>query len=272
MNFVIKSLVAAAVIASAGVASADVTTAAGGTFTLNGSQYRLVGGSGTLSFSESLISALNIGNVAVVGVEPATVTETRGPDPIFGGDVRIGSSAAAPITTVKTSDAGAVLTVSTAGGAKMVASPSVNISLGGELSVTNLAVDLSNKRIYASITGNFSGVGTAGGIAPVSNTTITTKDNFYLWDFANISGPTTVTGAGAYNNTITGLKITTAGYQHFVSALRLYSTGAATLTTVTDYGSIASTINVQAIPEPSTYALMGLGLVGIAVAARRRAK
>jgi hypothetical protein len=46
---------------------------------------------------------------------------------------------------------------------------------------------------------------------------------------------------------------------------------------ITNYGSIASTITAKAgttpaVPEPSTYALMGLGLAGIAAVARRRAK
>jgi hypothetical protein len=40
------------------------------------------------------------------------------------------------------------------------------------------------------------------------------------------------------------------------------------------WGSISSSIvfTAREIPEPSTYALMGLGLVGISLVARRRAK
>jgi hypothetical protein len=275
MNFALKSLVAAAVIASAGAASADVTTATGGTFSLNGNSYTLQGGSGTLSFSASLISALNVAGVAVTSVAPAVVTETYTYDPVFEENTRTGSKASAPITSVKTSDTGNVLTVSTAGGALQTAPKLSGVSLGGTLEVKNLAVDLTNKRIYASLTGNFTGVAT--GAAGTAGGAITTVDNFYLWNFASITGPTTVTGAGTYNNTISGLTITSEGFKYFVSALRLVNTGVSTLTTVTDYGSITSTINVTAnstpaVPEPSTYALMGLGLAGIAVAARRRAK
>ena len=267
MQHTLKTLVAAAALAAAGVASAQTVVNAGDTF--NGKT--LVGGTGALSFSESLISALNIANVAVTAVTPATVVETRGPDPIFGGEVRLGSTATAPITSVTLDNADNALVVATAGGARMVAPAGVNISLGGTLDVTNLAVDLTNKRIYASITGNFSGVGTPAGIAPVNNTNITTIDNFHLWNFANISGPTQLAGAGVYENSITGLTITTSGYQHFVSALRLYSTGAATLTTVTDFGSIDSAITV-AVPEPSTYAMAIAGLALVGVAARRARK
>ena len=275
MNFALKSLVAAAVIASAGVASADTTTAVGGSLTLNGSTYTLTGGTGALSFSSGLISALNVGKVTVTGVEPATVVEGYTSAPPFGS-TRTSSTATAPITAVTTNATGGVVTVATAGGATMTATPLAGVTLGGTLSVTNLSVDLTNKRIYASITGNFTGV--AGNTyAAYDNTEITTKNNFYLWNFASITGPTTLTGAGTYTNSITGLSITTDGYKHFVSTLRLYDLGASTLLGVSDYGSIASNITVTAaatpaIPEPSTYALMGLGLAGIAVAARRRAK
>ena len=81
-----------------------------------------------------------------------------------------------------------------------------------------------------------------------------------------------VNAAGTYTNAITGLTITTDGYKHFVSALRLYELGASTLQGVTNFGSINSTINVSAVPEPSTYAMALAGLALVGVAARRARK
>lgn len=269
MQHTLKTLVAAAALAAAGIAHADTTVNAGQVF--NGNKLE-TSSNGALSFSASLISALNIGGVTVAAVAPATVVEGSGPDPFTGAIVRNSSTATAPIGSVTLDDAGNVLRVATTGGAKMTAVLSTNISLGGTLEVNNLAVDLTNKRIYASITGNFDGVGTATGIPTLANNNITTKTNFHLWNYADISGPTVLTGPGEYENSITGLTITSDGYKHFVSALRLYSTGAATLTTVNDYGQIDSTISVTpAVPEPSTYAMAIAGLALVGMAARRRA-
>jgi hypothetical protein len=84
-------------------------------------------------------------------------------------------------------------------------------------------------------------------------------------------------------NLLSGLKVTQAGFDFFINALGIpaggtaYNTLAAVNNTAEGWGSLKSTINFTArevlpVPEPSTYALMGLGLVGISLVARRRAK
>jgi PEP-CTERM motif len=133
-----------------------------------------------------------------------------------------------------------------------------SVSSGGSLTVTDLNVDLANKKVYATIIGG-NGVGTL--------------NNFYLWNIGSITGATTVAGAGTYTTSLTGLSITTAGFNTFVQSLGLLNLGKSALSGVTDFGTITSTIvakNVAAVPEPSTYALMALGLVGMGVVARRR--
>ena len=79
------------------------------------------------------------------------------------------------------------------------------------------------------------------------------------------------------NTQLNNLEITSAGAQFFIDALGLLSTGQDALNAVNNslgkWGSVNSTLTfeVQEVPEPSTYALMGLGLVGISLVARRRA-
>jgi hypothetical protein len=265
MQYTLKALAAAALIASIGVANAaSVTTAVGETNTFNGTPLTLEGGTGTLSFSASLLAALNVGQVAVTAVAPATVTGTPA-----GNNV----AAAAPITSVTADDvSGQVLGVATAGGALQTAPVVGFISNGGTLAVTNLNVDLTSKAIYASITGDFTGAAT-GVPGTATGGAVTTIDNFHLWDYTTLTGASTISGEGTFNTTLSGLTITADGYKHFVSALRLLQFGTAALQSVTDYGTISSTITVTAaVPEPSTYAMAIAGLALVGVAARRARK
>ncbi len=281
MQYTLKTLAAAAALAVVGVANAaPVTTVVGGTNSLNGTPLTLQGGSGTLSFSTSLLESLDSAQVEITEVAPATAIIDRYYDEDLGGYIYNSASASAPITSVTADNVtGAVLSVATAGGATMVAPKAAGISSGGTLSVSNLNVDLTTQRVYASITGNFSGAATFNtatntlGKAGTADAPITTLDNFYLWDYSALSGPTTVTGAGSYTNVISGLTITEQGFAHFVSALRLGNTGINALKAVSDFGQINSTINVTpAVPEPSTYAMAITGLLLVGVAARRARK
>jgi Zn-dependent alcohol dehydrogenase len=75
------------------------------------------------------------------------------------------------------------------------------------------------------------------------------------------------------HNVISGLAVVPAARDLFSKSLGLLATGNDALNAVTDWGSVTSdmTFTVREVPEPSTYALMGLGLVGISLVARRRA-
>lgn len=246
MKFAMKSIVAATAFVAAGVASAASVTVPAGTV-YNGLTFS---GSGALSFSADLMGALDTGKVSVVGYGAATATVLKDTDGFYSQ-----VTASAPITAL-TIDTGtnAVLGAATSGGATQTAPVLKSVSSGGSLTVTDLNVDLANKKIYATLIGG-NGVGTL--------------TNFYLWDIGSITGATTVAGAGTYTTTLTGLKITSDGFNKFTQALGLLSLGKAALTGVTDFGVVTSTI-VATIPEPSSYALMGLGLAGMGLVARRR--
>jgi hypothetical protein len=248
MKFAMKSIVAATAFVAAGVASAASVTVPAGTV-YNGLKFS---GAGALSFSADLMGALDTGKVSVVGYGAATATVLKDTDGFYSQ-----VSASAPITAL-TIDTGtnAVLGAATSGGATQTAPVLKSVSSGGSLTVTDLNVDLANKKIYATLIGG-NGVGTL--------------TNFYLWDIGSITGATSVAGPGTYTTTLSGLSITSDGFNKFTQALGLRSLGKAALTGVTDFGVVTSTIvATAAIPEPSSYALMGLGLAGMGLVARRR--
>ena len=227
-------------------------------------------GTGTLSFSPLLLSALIPGQVLVDQIDPAIVNVEGS---LFDGAYS-SITAAAPITALTGSFDGTTVSVSqvqTAGGALQTSiadgdgeDPTTNyVTKGGSLAITNLRVDLGAKLVYADLLGG-NGVGAHNGVA--------------LWNIGTISGPTTIAaqvGTFTVENQLSGLSITADSFELFAQSLGILPGGIDVLRGIDDYGSISSSITVtvtQAIPEPSTYALMGVGLLGVSLVARRRAK
>lgn len=255
MKFAFKSIVAAAAFVAAGAASAATTVDVGSDF----SGLTFTGGSGTLVFSSGLISALNVGSVDVSQYGPSSVTITRND----AGTIYKTVSAAAPMTSVLM-DGNQIIGAKTIGGATQTSPIKEEISTGGFITVTNLEVDSVGKKVYADIIGG-NGVGSLS--------------RYYLWDIATITGSGAITGEGTYTETFAGLKMNAPAFTMFNTALGLLETGQDALASVNGkvagFGKIESTYTfaaaTPAVPEPSTYLLMGLGLVGISMVARRRA-
>jgi PEP-CTERM motif len=339
MKFALKSLVAAVAIASIGSAYAAQASGTVGQAVVvkdpgtsgRSVELTLLSGQGGLVFSNGngdpvnganpttsvggLVGALNVGKVQLSPLDGAQITETILP---IGSRVKTNTRAIVRIdATVSklTADidgatAGRFTTVNALGGAQQTAAFLDGVLDGGMAKITNLEIDLVNKRVYADVFGD-------NGFDPVIDT-----KRLYLWDITNISGPTTITPAAllqaadgdtsgvtalgfkidgteaaqagfgtkylvSTTNVLSGLKITTEGFNFFSTALGLApgSTGYNTLNGVNGFaegwGSLQSKINFSArevlsttpvVPEPSTYALMAVGLVGISLVARRRAK
>ncbi|HEX5371116.1 MAG TPA: PEP-CTERM sorting domain-containing protein [Aquabacterium sp.] len=319
MKFALKSLAAAALIAAVSAASAAVVTGTVGQAVVvtdaasgRSAELKLLSGTGGLYFSNGtgdpingtpttsvggLVGALNVGKVVLTPADGAIVTETILP---IGSRVKTDTRAKVQIDAAVTAltaetTTGVFQSVQAFGGATQSADFIAGVLEGGTASITNLRIDLLNSRVYADVLGN-------------AGTSYENRQNgLYLWDISNIQGPTTLapslllgadpqaamTAAGytvlsnvnglytvQANNILSGLKVTTEGFNFFADALGLTpgSTGYTTLANVNNFaegwGSMKSTLTftVREVPEPSTYALMGLGLVGISLVARRRAK
>ena len=280
-----KSLIAATAITMfAGAAQAaleTVTIETGGSSASNGYTFSDLSGSGTLSFSRLLITALNLASVGMQAVPAATLQISTSTN--ASGAVRyVSAAAAAPVTGLTSTFDGATVTVTavqTQGGALQTTVKNSATNGAGSLSISDLKVDLTTKTIYADIVGA-NGVGTL--------------NDYALWTYDTISGPTTFdltpgapASAGASTlsstNVLSGLfLVNSADIDNiFVKSLNLNNTGRSginavnnrTATNIAGFGSITSNISVIAtpIPEPSTYALMAAGLVGLGLFGRRRA-
>jgi hypothetical protein len=287
-----------------------LTSGTGGLYFSNGNGDP-IGGPVLTGPPAGLVGALNVAKVVLTGVDGAAVNETtvtygtRTKTTVRATSV-INATVTKLTADIDGATAGRFTTVNATGGAQQFAAPIDGLLDGGSAVVNNLEIDLVNKRVYADILGNngfdpvlekkhvylwdFTGITGPTTITPAAllkaadgDTSAVTALGFTITGQEAAQAGFGTKYSVSTDNLLTGLKVTQEGFDFFTFALGIPSSGTAfnTLKAVNDtaegWGSLKSKINftareVLSVPEPSTYALMGLGLVGISLVARRRAK
>lgn len=195
-----------------------------------------------LTFSGSALAFLDIGYVAVIDVGPARYTRPSLTVPDDG-------------LVLDLDESGGLPQLATNGGALYVLTSASLFGGAGYLSVTHLTVDFGKWTVYADI-GGANGLGAR--TIPFFNLSSVTGDRFSVFE----------------NNPLEfvafGLTLTPEAEAAFIQGLALSSLGTSALSRIHDFGSLKVS-GLLLVPEPSTYALMGLGLVSAGFWARRRA-
>jgi PEP-CTERM motif len=250
-----------------------------------------------------LVGALNTGKVALTSVDGAAITEksvTLTSGRTQRGIVSIGAN----ITSLTANGNTGVISLVTANGGATQTAPFIDGTLdGGQMTVNNLKIDLQGKLVYADMA--YRALGLDGSYGPLVSKPNVALWNIGTITGPTVIPPEGLLAAadgdfsvlrnlgyeasGIYpyatrvKNVLSNLTVTDEGFAIFATGLGLadgsigYDALAGVNTRAGGWGTMTSEVSFCALelggasvcPEPTTYALMGLGLVGIAAVARR---
>lgn len=225
MKVAFKSLIAAAAFIAAGAASAATVTV-----TLGNTVYKghTLSGSEVLTFGADANSWLDVLRASVTANGASTVATSKDSDGYYSS-----VTMSAPLVSLNVDGATDDLQSAAGAGGITVTAPVLRaISSGGTVTITDLNVDLNTKTVYATVIGA-NGVGT--------------QTNVALWTLDTVLGPTNIAspsnGSSQFNLAVQGLHLTANGNTVVTSALGLQTLGKAATAAISDFGSIAMSID-----------------------------
>lgn len=250
------------------------------------------------------VGFLNVAQLQVGGVNGLTTSESTVIDDL-GDTFRVGIATQTSISSISAvidgPSAGSFQVLSVNGGTTLSGTRIPGTLTGGDVQVGNIRLGIANGQVIADLSGTLAAIGTKPAVAYNAPNTV-------LWTFdpvADVMGPTQINPTSLFatdrvtalqadgytniqqsldgwtiaftaNSTINNLKLTSAGATFFTNALGLQSTGqdalkAANGSLGNKWGSINTSMTfITVVPEPSTYTLMGLGLVGLCWVVKRK--
>lgn len=270
-----KRLVFGAAFLCAGVAHAAVTTVVADGITNHGGFK--VDASVVLSASHNLMGSLAMANATLLGFGGATLTwGTRFLVDEFGEEYQDAYYSLDSDVSKLTADeaTGQVLSASSVGGLKASAPKSNPLRMGGgwaELGELEARFQADGSvSVFGAITGQ--------GKPYLSTSTVNVNYSGLLFTVlaADVAGsPPMVNVAGTHDTTLHNLVLSTAGLDALAASLGVHHAGlmySALKQTATNFGDLALTVRVTAVPEPSAWVLLGFGCAAIGLTGRSRAK